>query len=113
MAIDFSDDPQGMKAVWIAEHIIYDKGEVSPEDRDACIKHLFTVAGYRMFSENYFCHKVVYFDAPHKANLYGLAIRLLGQCYIGGPSHGTPCGRDKNFDKIDRQCGQVYGVTCQ
>ena len=89
------------------------KGEWDDGERGFVISNLLSHAGYRLFSEDYFCHKVYYYETSEAAEFAGLAIRLRGDAYVGGPFSGTPCGRDSGFDRIDKQYGNVYGVTCQ
>lgn len=100
------------QAILTAEQVLNGHLRLSEEEKTSVIKQLISISGYRVFSEDLFCHKVLYFDDPLKANAFGLAVSIRGDSYIGGPHNGTKCGRDKSFDKIDRAYGKVYAVTC-
>lgn len=38
-------------------------------------------------------------------------VRASGFVYNGGFMHGTPCGRDKSFDKLDKDGYLILAVT--
>jgi hypothetical protein len=58
------------------------------------------------------CFGISYFKSEKDADKYAAHVKKLGLTYNGGWFHGMPCGRDKNFDHVDRDTGvQLYAVT--
>ncbi len=57
------------------------------------------------------CFGIAFFATEREADAYAVHVRALGITYNGGWYHGMPCGRDKNFDHVDPELGQLYAVT--
>jgi hypothetical protein len=57
------------------------------------------------------CFGIEYFDNETDADRFAIAVRERGDTYNGGWLHGMRCGRDKSFDHIDADLGQLYAVT--
>lgn len=57
------------------------------------------------------CFALVFFKGAEIANLAGEQSQLAGNTYNGGWFHGMSCGRDKSFDYVDKDHGQLYAVS--
>lgn len=57
------------------------------------------------------CFGIAYFLTEADADAYDAHVRALGLTYNGGWFHGMPCGRDKGWDRVDPELGQLYAVT--
>lgn len=62
-------------------------------------------------SDSRICFGIYYFDNEADAERYGNHVRAQGLTYNGGWFDGRPCGRDKTWDHVDPELGQLYGVT--
>ena len=75
------------------------------------IHKLLTQAGRPVEMDSRICFGIHFFDTEEKAKAYGEAIRLRGETYNGGYSHGASCGRDKSWDFVRKDGVKLYGVT--
>jgi hypothetical protein len=75
------------------------------------IHELLLKAGRPVEMDSRICFGIHFFDTEEKANFYGQAIRLRGDTYNGGYSHGASCGRDKSWDYVRKDGVKLYGVT--
>lgn len=57
------------------------------------------------------CFGIVYFKTEEDADRYAAEVKRLGLTYNGGYFHGMPCGREKTWDHVDAELGQLYAVT--
>lgn len=57
------------------------------------------------------CFAIRYFKTEQDADTYAAWVRSQGITYNGGYFHGMPCGRDKTWDYVDPELGQLYAVT--
>ena len=57
------------------------------------------------------CFSIAYFTSEADANRYADYVRKQGITYNGGWFDGMPCGRDKGWDRVDPELGQLYAVT--
>lgn len=75
------------------------------------IAALLKQAGPPVEIDGRICFGIHYFDTEEKADAYGQAVRLRGDTYNGGYSHGASCGRDKSWDYVRKDGVKLYGVT--
>lgn len=75
------------------------------------IQKLLTQSGRPVEMDSRICFGIHFFDTEEKAKAYGEAIRLRGDTYNGGYSHGASCGRDKSWDYVRKDGVKLYGVT--
>jgi len=61
--------------------------------------------------ESRICFGISWFKTEEEADKYAKYVRDRGYTYNGGFFHGMPCGRDKGFDRVDQEHGQLYAVT--
>jgi hypothetical protein len=57
------------------------------------------------------CFSIAYFKSEEEAKLYDEYVKMMGKTYNGGWFDGMACGRDKSFDHVDPEHGQLYAVT--
>lgn len=57
------------------------------------------------------CFAIAYFTSEADAKTYDDWVRKQGYTYNGGWFDGMPCGRDKTWDYVDKELGQLYAVT--
>ncbi len=57
------------------------------------------------------CFGIKYFASEADADRYAEHVVATGQTYNGGFYHGMACGRDKTWDHVDKELGQLYAVT--
>jgi hypothetical protein len=75
------------------------------------IHELLLKAGRPVEMDSRICFGIHFFDTEEKAKAYGEAVRLRGDTYNGGYSHGASCGRDKSWDYVRKDGVKLYGVT--
>ncbi len=61
--------------------------------------------------ESRICFGIAWFKTEAEADRYGAHVRKAGYTYNGGFYHGMLCGRDKSWDYVDKELGQLYAVT--
>jgi hypothetical protein len=54
---------------------------------------------------------IQYFLTEEDALEYAAWVESQGYTYNGGFQHGRPCGREKGWDYVDKELGQLYAVT--
>ena len=62
-------------------------------------------------AESRICFGIAWFKTEAEADEYGEWVRSIGSTYNGGFYHGRPCGRDKSWDYVDDELGELFAVT--
>lgn len=62
-------------------------------------------------TESRICFGLAWFKTEAEADAFAAIVRSRGESYNGGFFHGMACGRDKGFDYVDAELGQLYAVT--
>lgn len=57
------------------------------------------------------CFGIAYFKTKKDAATFAKFIAERGDTYNGGFFHGMSCGRDPDFDHVDKELGKLYAVT--
>ena len=57
------------------------------------------------------CFGIAYFTSEDDAQTYSEHVRAKGITYNGGWFDGMPCGRDRTWDHVDKELGQLFAVT--
>lgn len=57
------------------------------------------------------CFGINYYDSEETAMKADTIIRERGDTYNGGYMHGMACGRDRNWDKKDKNGKTLFAVT--
>lgn len=65
----------------------------------------------RSYDDSRICFSIMFFEQESDADKVATEVRKRGRTYNGGFFHGSPCGREKGYDYVDKDGVRWHAVT--